>query len=205
MKELKKQFSKLWWGSLFTSLIFFVVGLMLVIKPSTIITLISMIVGIAIIIAGIFAFVKYFKGKEKQTVFRFDFIYGVICMVCGILLVFNPEAVASILPLVLGIWMIVNSMMKIEYVLSLKDKEDKSFLVTIVLTVISLACGILFVFNPFKGATILTQILGFVIMAYALMDIINSCLLKKSFKQKTDKKDLSKIEGSVKDAVIEEE
>ena len=191
MKELKKQISKLWWDSIFTSLIFLIVGIMLILKPTEIITMISMVVGIGIMIAGIFAFVKYFKIKEKN--FRFDFIYGVICIVSGILLVLNPEAVASVLPLVLGIWMVIHSMMKIEYILTLSKNHDISFWITTILTVLTLASGILFIFNPFKGAAILTQILGSIITFYALMDVINAFVLRKSVKKSVGNKQFRKL------------
>ena len=202
MKELKKQISKLWWDSIFTSLIFLIVGIMLILKPTEIITMISMVVGIGIMIAGIFAFVKYFKIKEKN--FRFDFIYGVICIVSGILLVLNPEAVASVLPLVLGIWMVIHSMMKIEYILTLSKNHDISFWITTILTVLTLASGILFIFNPFKGAAILTQILGSIITFYALMDVINAFVLKKSVKKSVG--NTIKIENeTIQEAIIIED
>lgn len=203
MKELKKEISKLWWNSMFTSIIFLIVGIMLILKPAEIITMISMIVGIGIMIVGIFAFVKYFKMREKDT-FHFDFVYGTICIVSGVLLVFNPEAVASILPLVLGVWMIINSINKIEYIFSLKKYKDQTWFITVVLTVFTLACGILFIFNPFKGAAILTQILGSVITVYALMDIINAFIIRKSVK-KSSKKDIHVIDDNVKEAVIIDE
>ncbi len=202
MKELKKQISKLWWDSIFTSLIFLIVGIMLILKPTEIITMISMVVGIGIMIAGIFAFVKYFKIKEKN--FRFDFIYGVICIVSGILLVLNPEAVASVLPLVLGIWMVIHSMMKIEYILTLSKNHDISFWITTILTVLTLASGILFIFNPFKGAAILTQILGSIITFYALMDVINAFVLRKSVKKSVG--NTIKIENeTIQEAIIIED
>lgn len=213
MKEMKKEYNKVWWGSVFSSLVFLVMGILLIIKPAQIITGISIVVGIGIIIAGIFAFLRYFRNGEMKSYFRFDLIYGVICVLAGTLLILNPQAVASILPLVLGIWMIINSIIKIQYALTVKQYGQQSWLSTMVIAIITLAFGILFVFNPFKGMTILTQILGAVISIYAVLDIVNSYLLKKKVKDVVnymneavrDVKDhITTTIDDIPDAVVEE-
>lgn len=178
MKDVKKSLNRLWWNSILTSLIFIIVGILLIIKPEEIITIISMIVGIGIIIIGIFAFIKYLKYKTLNG-YGFDLVYGIICIIAGTLLVLNPKAVASVLPLILGVWMLINGIFKIQYVLELRNYDRKFWIWSIILTILTLGCGILFIFNPFKGAKIITQILGGTIVAYAIMDIVNSYLLKK--------------------------
>lgn len=183
MKNLKDRFQRLFWHSLFTSFLFICVGVLLIIKPSEVIQLISIVIGIGIIIAGIFAFIKYLKLYKEQNGFYFDLVYGIICIVAGTLLIFNPNAVASILPLILGVWMLINSAFKIQYVLDLKKYQDSSWIWTLVLTILTLACGILFIFNPFRGAEILMMLLGITIIVYAIMDVINMILLRKKGKE----------------------
>ncbi|MEG1986999.1 MAG: DUF308 domain-containing protein [Bacilli bacterium] len=214
MKELKKEFNKVWWGSVVSSILFIIVGILLMIEPAAVITAISMIVGIAIIIAGIFAFLKYFRNTDVRDIFKFDLIYGVICVLAGSLLIVNPKAVASILPLVLGIWMIINSIIKMQYAFSLKEYKSDGWIATLIIAVITLGLGILFIFNPFKGATLLMQIIGGVITLYAVMDIVNSYILKKNVKNVSDYVNESvndlrdalteNLEDDIPDAVIEE-
>lgn len=189
MKEMKQEYNKVWWSSIITSLAFAIIGILLMIYPAEIITAISIIVGIGIIIAGIFAFLRYFRNVEMKNYFKFDLIYGVICVIAGTLLILNPKTVTSILPLVLGVWIIINSIIKIQYALTIKQYDKNAWVSTMVLAIITLACGILFVFNPFKGATILTQIIGGMITFYSVIDIINSCILKKKVRVVVDNVD----------------
>lgn len=182
MKEMKKEYNKVWWSSNLTSIVFIIVGILLMMKPAEIITAISTIVGIGIIIAGIFAFLRYIRNGGSENSFRFDLVYGVICVVAGTLLIVNPQAVASILPLVLGVWMIINSVVKIQYALNIKQYDDSKYMPIMILAVITLGFGILFVFNPFRGMEIITQILGAFITLYAVLDIINAWILKKDVK-----------------------
>ncbi len=203
MEQVKNKLNKLWLGSLFTTILFIVVGVLLIIKPEEIITMISTIIGIGILVVGIFAFVKYFRGQKNQSGFSFDLVYGTICAVSGSLLILNPKAVASVLPLILGVWMLFNSILKIGYVLDLKKQSGKDWVSPFVLTILTLICGILFVFNPFKGATIITQILGATLVFYAFIDLINSFILKR--KVDIIYKKAHSINEKIIEAVIEDE
>lgn len=210
MKDMKKEYNKIWWSSNVTSILLAIVGILLIVKPAEVITLISTVVGIGIIIAGIFAFLKYLRNGKEENSFKFDLIYGVICVVAGTLLIVNPEAVASILPLVIGVWMIINSIVKIQYALTIKQYQNDKYMTIMILSIITLAFGILLVFNPFRGAEIITQIIGTFITLYALLDIINAWILKKDVKvvsevmEEAVKDVKSRVREDIPDADIEE-
>ena len=51
-----------------------------------------------------------------------------------------------------------------------------------IVSIISTLCGILLLFNPFKGAVIFTQLVGGFIIAYAVLDIISTMTIRKNFK-----------------------
>ncbi len=186
MKNLKQELSKVWTTTILTSLFLMIIGIMMIIYPDEIISIISIVIGIGIIIAGILAFLKYFRESKEQDFFRFDLIYGVISVLAGTLLIVNPKAVASILPLVLGIWMVINSVIKVQYALTLKQYGNTSWLKAMILALITLAGGILLVFNPFEGAAILTQIIGAILVTYAIIDIIDAYMIRKNLKAFTE-------------------
>ena len=103
--------------------------------------------------------------------------------------------------------MIGNSVIKIQYAMTLKDYNSNNWLTIMIVSVLTLACGILFVFNPFKGATLLTQTLGIALFAYAVVDIVNSCILKKNMKKfsKQVKEEIKEFKEAVYEEVEEEE
>ena len=75
--------------------------------------------------------------------------------------------------------MVVNSVIKLQYAFSLKSLSDKPWAGAMIMALITLALGIVFVFNPFRGATFLMQFLGVSITVYAIIDLINAFSLKK--------------------------
>lgn len=205
MEEIKKSFNKIWYGEFASSVLFAIIGILLIVWPEQIIKMISTIIGIAIIILGIFGIIRYFRNNERT--FNFDLMYGIICVIAGALIVTNTKVVASFLPVIIGIWMIGNSVIKIQYAMTLKDYNSNNWLTIMIVSVLTLACGILFVFNPFKGATLLTQTLGIALFAYAVVDIVNSCILKKNMKKfsKQVKEEIKEFKEAVYEEVEEEE
>lgn len=181
MEKIKTEIKKLWIQSIFMSIILGAIGIFLFLKPSEVIRFISTILGVFIVVAGVFALVKYFSTKDKDF-YGADLLYGVISSLAGTLLICNPEAVASIFPLILGVWMVVNSVIKLQYAFSLRNLENVPWAWTMVMALFTLTLGILFVFNPFKGASFLMQVLGAMITTYATIDLINAFFLRKSIK-----------------------
>ncbi len=200
MKDLEKNRKKIWWSSVTSSIILFILGLLLFLKPDTVIHVVALILGIFIIVVGIFALLKYFRAEQKNGMIRFNIIYGGVCIVSGLILALTPSAIASILPIVLGIWMIISSLLKIQYALNMKEAGSTSWIPTFTLAMITLVVGILLVINPWRGAQVILQIVGGFLMAYALLDVIASFLLNKETKTL-----MKVIDADIPDAEIKEE
>ena len=200
MKDLEKNRKKIWWSSVTSSIILFILGLLLFLKPDTVIHVVALILGFFIIVVGIFALLKYFRAEQKNGMIRFNIIYGGVCIVSGLILALTPSAIASILPIVLGIWMIISSLLKIQYALNMKEAGSTSWIPTFTLAMITLVVGILLVINPWRGAQVILQIVGGFLMAYALLDVIASFLLNKETKTL-----MKVIDADIPDAEIKEE
>lgn len=206
MKFLKKKFNQMVRSSLITSTLLIIIGILLIAKPEEILSLISIIIGIGLVIIGIFGVINYIRDFKDDEPFSLDIIYGVICLIVGSILITNTKIVGSILPIVLGVWMVINSIIKAEYAMIIKDSDNKDWKITFIFSILALICGILFIFNPFKGAELITQIIGSILVFYSLIDIINIIILKKDIKDFKDeiKKTKKEIEKDIKEAEYEE-
>lgn len=198
MSFLKKKFNEMIRSSLITSIILIVVGLLLIIKPEEVLSLISIIIGIGIVVIGIFGIINYIRDLQEDNTMSLDIIYGVICLIVGSILIMNTKIVGSILPIVLGIWMVINSIIKAQYTLMLKDNNNSRWKITLLFSVLTLVCGILFIFNPFKGAALITQIIGTIVVIYSIMDIANIIILKKNIND--FKKDIKEVKNAIEEA-----
>lgn len=189
-KELKKNFNKIFLTSIITSILFIAFGIFLLIKPDTTLKIISYTIGIIMLLLGAFSFSKYISEKEKSI--NFNLIYAVICIVMGLVLILNPTALATIIPFILGFWIIINSVIKMQYALELRNNENSAWVLTLVISLLILIWGLVFVFNPFAGAMAITQMIGIFIIIYSVLDLVDSVIIHKNVKDicKTIKKEI---------------
>lgn len=181
MKAIKKIFGV----SFVTSIVFLIFGLFLVFRTEGTIHLISSLIGMILLLNGGWSLIKYFK-EEKDTPYNIGLIYGVVAIIAGIILILNPKAVASVLPFILGIYFTITGVVKLKYALDIREfkKENPTFM--LILSILTILCGILFIINPFGGAIALTQIIGIFMIIYACLDIANYLSLKKDLKHIDD-------------------
>jgi len=185
MKETIKRIFTL---SIFSSIIFIVIGLLLLLKPGTTLRMISYIIGGLILVFGIFGIARFSTSKEKGL--NFDLVYGILSLIGGLIVILNPEALASIIPVILGIWIIINSSLKIQYAFNMKEEENKKFKITLILSLITLLSGIILLFNPFKAASYVAQAVGIFVIIYATIDLFESFIIKSKVTKITKNKDV---------------
>lgn len=171
MKTIKKIFGI----SMISSVIFLVLGLLLVFKTEGTIHLISSIIGVILLINGGFSTIKYFK-EDNNTV---NIIYGTVTILAGFILIVNPTTIVSVLPFVLGIYFTISGVFKLKYALDIKKFQKKMPLFMIIISFLMIICGILFIINPFSGAIAITQVIGIFLIIYSVLDIINCLTLRK--------------------------
>lgn len=188
--------------SIIVSLILLMIGFLLWTKSDTIIKLVSIILGIVLIVAGIVMLVRYWKTDKKTVLSSFNFGYGIISMIAGTALILNPTIVGSLLPFVIGIWVIISSIMRLEGAFYLKQLGSTKWVTPLILAIMSLICGILCVFGPFLVANIIVQFIGIILMIYAIVDIINAISVGQAMP--SDREDNKTEKEDIPDALVEE-
>ena len=189
-----ESFKRLFRMSIFTSIFFIALGLFLVIKPDTTITAISYIIGGIIMVTGITFLIKYFSNREQYVLFSGDLIFGVLSIVIGLVLILNPTALAKVIPFIIGVWILISSVTKIEYSMQLKSIDNRAWVYTMIIAIITFIWGLLLIFDPFGGAMAITQIIGIFILVYAILDFIEIFIIRKNLKDiKKEVKEAIKI------------
>ena len=197
MENIKKRFKSMYKTSILFSLILFIIGLFLVIKSETTLFAISYFVGIILIIWGIVPVIGYFTNKETQSYLDFSFIIGIFALIFGIIVIINPSIIGSIIPLLVGIWMFINGITKLQYAIMLK-KYNTNSTSALVISIIILLCGLTLIFNPFKGAVVLTKLIGIFVIVYSLLDLVECHTLKKTVKDIDNTKEDNNFKESKK-------
>lgn len=177
---MKIEVKKTIWPSLISSGIILVLGLLLFFKSSVTLMGISYIFGGLIIAIGVLAIVRFISNNHSDISNQLNIVYGIICIISGIFFIEKPEIIGSIIPVVMGIGIIISSSLKIQQSFNLKSLNSSYFFWSFVTALLSLICGVVLLFNPFKGAVIITKVIGIFLVMYAILDICNTIVLKKS-------------------------
>ena len=190
MEKLMKKFFR---SSLITSLFLIALGLLLIFQSDAVIYSISYIIGGILIALGVLGIIKFVQGTNKEQQTELDIVYGIVSVILGIVVIKNPQAIASIIPTILGISIVINSATKLQYAFELKANGNNLWKSTMVISIISTLCGIVLIFNPFKALTSFTKIVGIFIVIYAVLDMISTFTIKRNVKifQKTMKEEIT--------------
>lgn len=198
MESLMKKFFR---SSMITSITLAILGLLLIFQSEATIISISYVIGGILVAIGTLAIIKFIKNTNNISKSELDIVYGVVTIILGILVISNPEAIASIIPIILGISIIISSATKLQYAFELKANNNSLWKTTMVISIFSTLCGIILLFNPFKGAVMFTKIVGIFIVIYSVLDIFSTLTIKKNVTIIHNA-----IEGTITDAeIIDEE
>ncbi len=203
---MKIEIKKILWPSLVSSLVILILGFLLVFQSEVTLMTISYIIGAILFAIGIIAMIHFFTNKSEDSFSQLNIVYGIICILAGIFFVKEPKMIGSIIPVVLGIGIIINSSIKVQQALVLRNVKNKYWTISLVISLLSLVCGVVLLFNPFSGAVVLTKIIGIFLILYAVLDLVNTFLLKKSngIQIEIEKKEVSNS-AHAKDAKIVKE
>ncbi len=172
MEIFVKRYSK---NSIVISLMLIILSLFLIIKPDDSLIFVVKLFGCILMINGIIHFITYFISSRKLDSFSFDLIQGVVSFIAGIVLFVNPVLVNSILPFIIGAWIIIESIIKFQISFNIRTITE-NWKTTLILSIILFAIGILIIFNPFKAAVSVARLCGIVLLISEIISFINSII-----------------------------
>ena len=184
-------------SSLISSITLLIISLFLFFETEATIITISYIIGSILIAIGTITIMKYINNLKSSIRNELDIIYGVGMAILGIIVISNTKGLASIIPFVLGIIMIITSATKLQISLDIMKKNEGKMTTSTILLLITCICGVVLIFNPFSGAKILAKIIGIIILIYALLDIVSTFKIQKIIKKRNIKENDIVTEATV--------
>lgn len=183
--------------SLITSILLFLFGILLVTNADGFIKSISTIIGIALLLIGVFPVVDYFRYRKEGVLAGISLVSGIFSIVCGLMFLLNENMLMVLIPVFIGVWMIINGINKLQLAFEIKDQNEKSWVITFIFSILIIVCVGYFIINPIRGAQLVTSTLGIIICIYAVLDIIDCIIIKVKVGQVVS--ELKEIESKVID------
>ena len=169
-------------GQIVTSLVYIALGVCLVFMPvNTINVICKFVFGILLILVGMYHILIYVAEKLNSTIF--DLFSGGILMVLGIFLFMNPQIVVKLLPILLGTFILVDSIWTLKGSFKLKKRGVDTWRLLLFGSLIFIALGISLVVNPFTMVKYTVIFAGWIFLCNGIIDLIYLVLLKKGLKE----------------------
>ncbi|MGN1329861.1 MAG: DUF308 domain-containing protein [Clostridia bacterium] len=177
--EIEKVFKKTGYTSIITSILLGILGLIMFLYADTTLKIITYILGGTLILVGIIKVIGYFSDKGSYDFFNYELIYGIINIIIGIVLITHTGILEGLLGIVLGIWIIYSCLMRFGLSLKLKSYKRKSWIPTLILSILMGIVGIYIIVSP----DIIIATLGLIVLVYSIMDLIEGITFIVSVKK----------------------
>lgn len=151
-----------WWLGLVVGLISLAGGILLVVYPGPTLTVIALLVGIELLIGGVFLIVGAFGRPSGQR--AWGVLGGALALIAGVIVIRHPSGSILVVAMAVGIYLILAGVLRL--VAAMEEREGRGWLV--LASLIDLGLGILVVGWPQFGITTLAIVLGIVLIVRGL-------------------------------------
>ena len=160
--------------SLFSSLVFFVLGIVIFVNPDILVKTISYGLGGLLILIGVYRSVSYYiHDKNLGVVNRNEIAFGITAIVLGVVFIFLADAIELLIRFIVGGWLAIAGLNKIAKTFYTTDRDSKFYsLIIIGLILIGIGLYIILVSN------LALSIIGLFMMIYGVIDFISYFVYK---------------------------
>lgn len=109
-----------------------------------------------LVIFGVGLIVKYFLTESYKNINQYGFSVGILLILLGMCALLKTDELAKNFSVLLGIWLLVSAIIKLQYALDLKALEDFVWAVLLAVAAVMAVCAVLIIVNPFPNNTHLT-------------------------------------------------
>ena len=155
---------------LIADLIMLIMGICMLAWPDKILSTISVIIGVIFIVYAIYNIIKYVRIEEKGNGDLPLLVTGIAVAIAGTFLIIQSSFIEAFFSILIGIILTISSIMRLQDALIYKN-EDK---LPLILSIITLVCGILCLFGKMMPIQIMIVFIGVILVIYSLADIVQA-------------------------------
>lgn len=178
MEYLKKFFNRTGWMSILESIIFLILGIVLMWKPQETVSVSTYLLGIVFIVVGVYKIINYFLKDGKYEIYNYDMAYGLIAIIIGMCTIIFSGTISSIFRIVIGLWIIYTAIIRMNLSLKLKSVDTNAWLYSLILALIMFICGLYVTLN--SGTIVVT--VGVFMVVYSVIELIESVIFMRNIK-----------------------
>ena len=160
------------WFAVIESIVILIFGILLIVWPDITVVVISNILGAIFILSGIYRIINYFIVRGQKDFFNNSLLFGVISVLVGIAAIVVGEDIANAFRIIIGIWMVYESLVRVNTAIKLQAVDVKSWSYILIIALAMLALGVFVTFN--NGAVM--QLIGWMMVVTGIIGIVGDVM-----------------------------
>ena len=177
IKSLKVNYS-------LSAVICVILGIVLLVWPGQSTQVVCMVLGIVLGGFGLIQIILYLATKEKTMVSHSMMMLGVVLAVIGGWIVLKPETIIKAVPMIVGILIVIHGLHNAVQAIDLKKMQYDNWWVALLLSLLTVALGVVLICNPFTIVDTVVRIIGAFLVYDGLSDM---WILFRVFKTKKNR------------------
>ncbi|HCG87070.1 MAG TPA: hypothetical protein DEW33_11410 [Lachnospiraceae bacterium] len=189
IKSLKVNYS-------LSAVICVILGIVLLVWPGQSTQVVCMVLGIVLGGFGLIQIILYLATKEKTMVSHSMMMLGVVLAVIGGWIVLKPETIIKAVPMIVGILIVIHGFHNAVQAIDLKKMQYDNWWVALLLSLLTVALGVVLICNPFTVVDTVVRIIGAFLVYDGLSDM---WILSRVFKTKKNREKIIDTDAVIVD------
>ena len=160
-----------------------VCGVLLILFGDLALRITAYVLAGVMILCGIWSVIAYVRSGPVQRITESRLATGLILLVIGGLLAFNPDYLENLLPFIWGLALLFGAFLKIQYAFDEKTVSVEKWWIMLIFAAFSVIIGILSLLNPAFLGDSRNLVIGILLVLEAVLDITVYLLLKRALKK----------------------
>lgn len=164
---------KLKWNMVLLSAVYIGLGVVLLMWPAGVVSAICLLVGALVASTGVVQLFRFFTAKQRHFLSTLTLLSGLICLGMGVFLLFRADLIQTMLPVVFGLFVVFDSVVRVQNALELRRCGYSSWKGVLGLALLSVALGAVMIFNPFATVQALVMAIGVILIVEGAMNLLS--------------------------------
>lgn len=163
LKEIK-------WNLVVLSLLFIVLGVILIMWPNEVMRTSCYMLAAMLIIVGVISLINYLRKDISGILYRYDLVVGLSAVLGGILVIIKVDQLLNLIPVVLGFLVTISGILKMQNSVDMLRLGQGTWYVAFCMAILNIIFGIVLLIDPF-GRELLVNLLGAALIFSGITDL----------------------------------
>ena len=165
---------KLKWNLILMSMLYLGLGVFLLLVPGTALNVVCYALGAVVLACAVVQLVRYFAVERGVFQSQLTLVSGLVCLGLGAFLIIRSDIVVRILPIVFGLFVIFDSLGRIQNALELRRCQYSSWKGFLLLALLSIVLGVVMIVDPFGAMETLVMAIGIILIVEGTLNLLSA-------------------------------